>query len=221
MSVDPTETCASDIREARAALIAHDALVATEETRLAHLQVSARGLRSQFDQVAADIAERNLQATLADRPLPEEDPRQAKELRRLQATIQATEAAIPVLERTIAQLRAQRPGLRIAISRAFWPWKAEILQSALASVRDAYSAMSEPIASLVALDELQGRLLGSDFVTDASVDRTVLISSGRLMERLLDGIPKQCRPPSLDPGSLDALSAERVANFTRSLETNA
>ena len=221
MSANPAEGFANDLRLARESLAEHDATVAAEEARLTELRSKVHKLKAQFTEVAASIAARNLQATLADEPLPEEDPRQARELRRLQATIQASEAAGPVLEQTISKLKSQRATLRAAISRAFWPWKAAILERALADVREAFAAMSDPIADLVALDEIQRRILGSDFITDAGVDRTVLISSGRLMERLLDGIPKQCRPTSLDPSALDDLAADRLAAFTYTLESKA
>lgn len=212
------EKAASAVRAARQNLRLHDELVRTEEERLSALRSRASLAQAEFDAVARKVADRNLEATLADLPLPPEDPKSSEELRRLQATIRAAEEAIPVVQRGISELRRRRPDLVVELSRAFGPWKAAVLEGALGKIGSSFAEMHGPIATLMALDHVQTALLGTNFVTDSKVDKSLLISSGHLMQRLLDGIPKRCRPEELAEASLDDQAAIRATEFHTLLE---
>lgn len=213
-----TEQAAAGIRAAQANLADHRAATAKLQTRIAKLEATVQADKAAFTQLADVIATRNLDATLEDRPLPPESADERRTLKRLRSSIDAGTKAVPILKSEVDQRLSSERNLARDITDAFWPFKAAFLDHDLPAVRNALAALVPLLSRLSALDEVQRQIVGSGFATSPTVRREVLLSTSRLVDRLISALPQQVKPDALEAAAFDQDVRHATAEILTLLE---
>ena len=201
------------------------------ETQLGSIQAASdriNNLRSRSSELSAEFGslvearnERNLAATLAEEPLPPDEPDESARLRKIKAEIAAVEAAIPVLCRECHDLENALPALRKTHAEAFLHWKAAKVREALSSTSGALAKLQGPIAQLSALEATQHSVLGRSFDIGPAIDddelRDSLLSTGTLAKRVLEALPKRVVPTDLSPEVLAPAAEAAKSEYLKEL----
>jgi len=179
----------------------HNASIAALEMRIGSLRAKVGDLTLEFEGLVDARNERNLEATLASRPLPDDDPDESARLRQIKTEIGAVEAALPVIAEERATLERATPTLRKELAEAFLSWKADKVRQVLRQASAVLATLQQPVARLSALDAVQSEVLGETFDVGPSINeaemRDALLSTGALAGRLLEGLPKRLKPEEL------------------------
>lgn len=189
--------------------------------RIGNLRNRSSELGAEFGSLVEARNERHLAATLAEEPLPSDDPEESARLRNIKVEIAAVEAAIPVLSRERHDLESALPALRKAHAEAFLHWKAVKVREALSSTSGALAKLQGPIAQLSALEATQHSVLGRSFDIGPAIDddelRDSLLSTGTLAKRVLEALPKRVAPTDLSPEVLEPAAEAAKYEYLKEL----
>lgn len=205
----------SAVRAAQASLEEHLEAIEACKRKVVRLQQKITKDQIAFDKLVEQISDRNVAATLADEPLPAEDPSERRRLQALTAAVAAAQSAIPQINHEIAYLGKLTTDYRHRLADAFWPWKADVLARETERVKVAFAQAALPLARLAAMETLQSFLIGERFVT-SSAAQAVTLSTGRLVDKVLKGLPDAVTPPELGADFANTVSTA-LQDFRTSL----
>lgn len=185
--------------ELDAAVEKRASLVRTLDADKAKLQRLNRALG---DQLAADL--------LAGKTLDDEH-HETRQIHRLQNRIGASSAAQDLANGAIDAARVQWESAEQARSEAVVDWSGAEQLAAIESIRQALDIAAPAMARLAAVDEVKSRLLGPNIRTQRP-HHPGLVSGGRVVRKIIDHLPTNIRPRSLEETAFaSAVTADAAA----------
>jgi len=183
-------------REAFAAIEAAKARAVSEREKLGELKRRKIAVDDECRKLEkaeqADAAARILDGDAG----PPEKPKRVSRIRNLRDQAPALLAAMTQQERRIADAEAAVAPLLPPLAKGCLELVVDLHGDALTQIRSAIEQMAEPVARLLAADQVLAELLGTNGFPIPS-GAPIPINGSRLMEGLLKAIPDSIRPPSL------------------------
>lgn len=136
-----------------------------------------------------------------------EAPKRVTAIRNMRERRPHLAAAITLQERRIEEARAAIPPLLAPLAEASLYIVAEVQANALAEIRAALAALTQPAARLIAGDQILAAMLGTKgFPVPAGAP--IPVSGSRLLSPLFESIPANIRPDGFDVPTVSAGARE-------------
>lgn len=214
--IRPVSETLSDLREAVDEFRAANALLMAAKAKETSITIEQKDATAQAAKLTQGLSDRLAQDILAGREIDDTHPETAK-VHKLTTKADALSTALPFARAATQEAQSIVTHAASLRSMAILDWAAseqyEALQDAIAAVR----AMAPALAKLAAVDRVKTQLFGKQIVT-GQAEHPGLISTERLVVKLIKDLPDRVRPPALTSSTFETAITEAVSDIRSNLE---
>lgn len=216
--IRPLQETLIDLKVASDEFGAASQQLAKAKAKEASLVDEQKGARAQASKLSQGLSDRLAQDILAGREIDDSHPETAK-VRKLNTKAEAIANAIPLAQAATREAQAIANHAEQIRSTAILDWAASQQHAAVQDVISAVRAMAPSLATLAAVDRVKSQLFGKQVVTGRP-GHPGLISTERLVVKLIKELPDRVRPPALTSSTFETAITDAVSAIRSNLEND-